>query len=706
MTGRHALGTTAAFVVAAALPLVAQEPRTPHVFGVESRLVAVPVFVTDNEGRPVAGLAAADFEIDDQGRAAPVVGFLAVDARGPSEALAATTAVEAASRRQFLLLFDLTFSTPTGIIRAQNAALSLLQKGFAAGDLVAVATLGTGGVRIPIGFTPDRLQAAQAVANLGGTAGERIRDPLSLAYDLGIPLTDATGAWGLMLQANEKKGGKLDMAAELRDQLLQIARAERDEYRQRVTAYVSELQRLAQLLDTVEGRKQVILLSTGFDQTVLLGAQRAEQVESARAVTEGRLWEVQGDRHFGDSTARSALDAVYNALARSDVVVHTVDLGGLSVGPMVALDEMGREGRGSGRETLAQVAGRSGGRFVREANDLAEALREVVDASGLYYVLAFEPREGGKAGQLRRLRIKVKRPGVQVSHRAGYTLPDARAAAPTHQMDAAEIIAKGLSGGALRLHAVAMPYRGSAGPTLPVVLQVDGPSLLAAGGNQPLQLQIYGYAFDASGRVQDAIGLTPTLDLAQLGAALRDRGVQVLTAFRVQEGPVDLRFLVRDVAGKRAGSLRLRTAMPALTPAALQLSPPLLMDDPRARVVIPSPSQVNANLEIPFRVGETPFTPDAAPVLRNGAGREVCVLASGSLGDSPSLRASLVRADGVDLPLTATAVRVVADADSIRRLVTTVTPKGAAPGEYRLRVTVQDAGGADVHTDALVQVVP
>jgi VWFA-related protein len=694
----------AAFV---AHPLAAQPPRAPQVFGVDARLVAVPVFVTDKDGRAVAGLTADDFEIEDQGRPAPVAGFLTVDAADETgRGAGAAQALAAASRRQFLLLFDLTFSTPNGVMKAQQAALDLLEKGLAAGDLVAVASVGPAGVRIPVGFTSDRFQAAHAVANLGGAEGLRLRDPLSLAYDLGIPLADISGSFGLLLQPKEK--GKIDIAAVLRDQLLQVARAERDAYRQRVTAYVLELQRLAQLLDTVEGRKQVVLLSTGFDQTVLLGADRAEQAESSRAVTEGRLWEVQGDRHFGDATARSGLDTVYNALARSDVVIHSVDLGGLSTGPMASLDEMGGESRGSGRETLAQVAGRSGGRFVRESNDLAAALREVVDASRVYYVLAFEPREGGKAGQLRKLRIKVKRTGMQVSHRAGYTLPDAKAttaSAPSHVMDAAEIIAKGLSGGALRMQAVAMPYRGSGGRlTLPVVLQVDGASLLAVGGDKPLRLEVYGYAFDASGRVMDAIGLTPTLDLAQLGPSVREKGVQVLTAFRVYEGPADLRFLVRDAASMRSGSLRLRADVPPAAPAALALSPPLLMDDPRARVVIPTPSQANTNLEIPFRVGEAPFTPDAAPVLRIGAPREVCVLAAGTLADAPDLRAALVRADGTSTPLAASPPRVVADSDGYRRVVTTVKPTGVEPGEYRLRLTVASAS-TDVHTEAPVQVV-
>ena len=409
----HRIGIFA-LSLAVAGPIGAQPPPAPERFPVDVRLVAVPVFVTTREGKAVPALTAADFEIEDQGRKVPVAGFLAVDASAPPAAPDVTggsRALTAAARRQFLLLFDLTFSTAPGMLKAREAALAFLQKGPEPGDLIAVASFGPGGLDVRLGFTPDVLQAAHAVATLGSAEGARLRDPLGIAYDLGVPLGEGTGRWGLLLQPQEK--GKVDLAAVYRNQILQLSRAERDQYRQRVVQYVGELQRLALLLDSVQGRKQVMLLSGGFDQSVLMGAQSTEQAESAQAVTEGRLWEVQDDRHFGDSVARSGLDALYAALARSDTVVHTLDVGGLTGGRAGRSRRVGGETRGSGRETLAQIAGRSGGRFLHNANDLAAAMRDVLDASRHYYVLAFAPAESKKPpGELRKLRIKVKPSGL------------------------------------------------------------------------------------------------------------------------------------------------------------------------------------------------------------------------------------------------------------------------------------------------------
>jgi VWFA-related protein len=698
-------GVLFGLAVLAASQSPAQPRETPPVFGTDVQLVAVPVFVTDKDGRAVPGLGAQDFEVEDGGRSVPVAGFLAVDAAVAPGALPDETAsprLMAASRRQFLLLFDQSFSNAAGILKARKAALELLEQWPQPGDLVAAAKFGPGGVEVLVGFTPDRAQVARAVATMGSAEGVRLRDPLGLAYDLGFAPNDAPGKRGLEIEGKEGKDPDF-----YRDMVLMLARSERTAYRQRVVSYVADLQRLAQLLDSVQGRKQVILLSGGFDQSLLMGAEGTEQADASRAVVEGRLWEVQGDRRFGDATARSTLDGLYEALARTDTVVHTVDVMGMVAGG--GLDETGSVPRGSGRGTLAEFAGRSGGRFVREGNDIAAGLREVLDASRYYNVLAFEPADvKKKAGELRKLKVKVKRPGLQVSHRAGYTVPDLKAvSAPTAQLQAAELIAKGISGGALRLRAVAVPYRSQQGAvSLPVLLEIEGESLLAGTGKQPLSLEIYGYALDATGRIQDAFGLTPTHDLEKLGPGLLKTGVQVLTAFRVQEGPVDLRFLVREPASGRTGSLRSASVVPSFRDGTSTLSPPLFMDDPRARLVIPTPSRANPDLQIPFRLADAAFTPQAAPVLRNGAATEICLMAyGGASAASSTVKAALIRDDGQAIPLEVEATRIVPDADRFRRIVVGMTPKGVPPGEYRLRLALlQPSGTEESHSELAVRV--
>lgn len=683
----------------------AQRSRQLPVFGAETFVVAVPVFVTDKDGRSVPGLTAAAFEIEDDGKKVPIVAFEAIDAGAPRELVGAEV-TRAAARRQFLFLFDLSFSTVSGIRRAREAAVQVLDGGLAPGDLAAAATFGVAGVKVLVGFTSDHQQLRAAFDDLGGAQIERRPDPLGLAFDMGIATTQSSGTGG-----GERAGGKAQLAEELQAQLIQIDRVEKQVYRNRVTNFLGGLEGLARMLDGVQGRKQVLLLSGGFDPNVLSGVEGLERAEASRAVTEGRLWEVDSSSYFGDTQSNQAMEGVFKALATSDTVIHTVDVTGMTAGG--AADSQGPGGGGGrGRESLAQLAINSGGRFVKDTNDVAAAIQGLLEASRYYYVLAFEPRAGGKkAGELRRLKVRVQGDGIKVSARSGYTLRDPKApeAAGRNRLEAAEVIAKGISGGAFEVRATAAPYRNPQGRlSLPVVLEVDGPGLLAKTTKKGMSLEVFGYAFDAEGRIVDVVALTPSLDLAQVRPVVEQKGVQVLTSFKTAPGVQEVRFLVRDPGTGRAGAVRLEVTVPDFASGRLALSPPLLMDDPRTRLVIPAPTRGNPQLEIPFRLGDTPFTLETAAVLENGAPREVCVMswqgASHATTSKYEVSASLV-SGGTTLPIEAKLARIVADADGFQRFVIALTAKGATRGEHALRVVFKDpASGALTATETPVRV--
>ena len=682
-------------------PLASQE--TP-VFTSEVSVVAVPVFVTDKAGRAVAGLTAADFELEDQGKKVPLVAFLAVDATGKAPGAEAGTLLQASARRQFLFLFDLTFSTPTGIMRARDAAISLVRQNLAPSDLAAVATFSQRGVQILVTFTPDRGQVERAITTLGLVETQAAsRDPLSIAYDLGVPRYGP----GIGPVPNDEMSGQLIEMARL------MSRGDQIQYRQRVEGFLANLEQLVQTLDAVRGRKQVILLSAGFDSTVVGGASGQETKDASEAVVSGRIWEVQTDRYFGDAAARSSLDKLFKSVAATDSVIHTVDATGLSAGAGVA--EALPQPVGRGRDTLAELALNTGGRFVGDSNDLKAGLVDLLEASRHYYVLAFEPLDPkGKPDRLRRLKVRVRGDGLSVSHRRGYVIADPRRelSPASAALQAAEAIAKGLSGGAIALGAVAVPYRNAKGRlSLPVILQIDGRALTEGVKAKQLGLEVFGYAFDSEGRVLDTFALTPLVDLAAVRPVLEAKGFQLITSLAVPAGPVDLRFVVREKASRRAGSLRLQLEMPAFAGERIVLSPPLVMDDPRARLVVAAPSRALPALEIPFRLAETPFTAEPLPALANGRRQEVCVMAWGGAARSGrasafEIGAQLLDAAGAarDLPI-AGPPRVVPDADGIERYVLTLAPRDFPRGPYLLRVTFRDAAsGATGHSELGVRI--
>jgi VWFA-related protein len=658
------------------------------VFETEVTLVALPVFVFDKTGKAVPGLQASDFEIEEQGRKVPIVAFQAVDAADEEPAAPAPgtpAAVQAAARRQFVFLFDLQFATPFGIVRARKAAFDFIEKSMAPSDLAAVATYGRGGLKVLTPLGPDRARTARAVLGLGLTQTAEIEsDPLDMigserdlqASPVGSDLTDPS----------------LDPSGDLADRL----EVQRDRnfmngaqfYQQRVVDYLDQIKALARLLGAARGRKQLVLFSAGFDPTT---------------------WRVRFWEAGGDVVIRSKMDELFRELAAADTVIHALDVTGLET-TMSVFD--GLRAASQGQQSLAALTLNSGGRLIKNTNDLEGGLREVFDASRYYYVLAFEPTDVERARKrLTKLKVRVAREGLTVSHRSGYVLPDPKAAdANTRKMQASEAIAKGLSGGPLGLRVLALPYRAKdGGLAVSAVLELDPSALPREAPGGELKLEIYGYAV-TKGRVLDGVALSPVLSLPKLGERVRRTGVQVLASLGAAEGPVELRFFVRDAAApERWGATRFALGVPGFGEGELRALPPLAMQDPAGRVVIPFTSR-GRPVEIPFRVGAQRFVPEALPALSAGKSRELCALVwrGGRPGERPPLEvtAELLEAEGAAQPLAlAGEARVAPDADGFERYVVSVAVPEGVRGERTLRLAFRDPAAATVaQSEAIVEV--
>src|SRR6266581_3410739 len=140
--------------------------------------VEVPVTVVDRSGNPVRGLTAANFEVVDEGKKRDVAGFDTVDFSS-AESVKAVSPLNPVARRNFLLVFDLTFSSPTSATRAQDAARTFVTKMAGRQDRIGVATVDVAhGFRLLTSFTSDRKLVDAAVSN---PQNFRANDPLQLA---------------------------------------------------------------------------------------------------------------------------------------------------------------------------------------------------------------------------------------------------------------------------------------------------------------------------------------------------------------------------------------------------------------------------------------------------------------------------------------------------------------------------------------------
>ncbi len=328
------------------------QPTPPLRFGAEVALVTVPVFVTDSSNKAVGGLTVEDFQIEDEGKALPIVRFQEIDAQRAKGA--AATSFSLAARRYFLLFFDLSFSSPSGVLQSRRAASEFVEKALLPSDLAGVATFSTAtGVKLLVGFTSDRQQLLKAVSGLDLQKLERKADPLMLTYDL--PAT------GEPVGGNTKPGAEATSRTfdieDIRSYQVMYRQAEQEVYRRKVGSLLEGMVQLARALDAVAGRKQVIFLSGGFNDATLAGAEGADARRNSEAVTDGRIWEVSSDSQFGDASVRQQLQKTLQTFAGTDCVVHTVDVTGMVAGGTGVQEQIGVNTRGSGgRQSLSQMA--------------------------------------------------------------------------------------------------------------------------------------------------------------------------------------------------------------------------------------------------------------------------------------------------------------------------------------------------------------
>ena len=103
-------------------------------------------------------------------------------------------------------------------------------------------------------------------------------------------------------------------------------------------------------------------------------------------------------------------------------------------------------------QAMQTLADRTGGRAFYDTSDITHSLRQALDDSTVQYILGFYPRENEWNSTFHNPDVKVKRPGVEVRHRAGfYALPEPRMTAQGREARALEAAKAPLEATQMRL---------------------------------------------------------------------------------------------------------------------------------------------------------------------------------------------------------------------------------------------------------------
>jgi VWFA-related protein len=659
----------------------------------EAVLVEVPVRVVDHEGKPIRNLRTQDFQLFEDGRHQTIVGFDAIDLAQKGTAPAGEpAAVHPAARRHFLILFDLSFAQPKSALAARRAAKEFVLSGMGDRDFAAAATFSVEkGVRLLVTFSQDRAQLARAIDTLGIIEPSSLAsDPLAFIYDAMVAEFGGSAVGSGTLREAQASGllESLQTLASLeRARLDQLARA-------RVTRLTQSLDGLARALDAVQGRKDIIYLSEGFESRLLVGTKDTEQ--EREWIISGEQWKVDVEKRFGNIHLQTAIGSMTEIFRRTDCVIHAVDIAGLQTN-----SDGGSLTAARGENALFEIANATGGEVLRNDNDFKAQLSRLIARTNLVYVLAFRPAKTGREDRYHELKVKVRVPGARVSARTGYyEKKPFRALSPLERsLAAADIIANEIPVSDISARVLAVTYPGEGQlAAVPVLIEVPGEALLAGQKGNRVSAEIYAYAHDSENRVRDFFAQTVNLELALVREKLEKGGLKYCGQLALPPGDYRVRVLVRNAETGRMGLTVEPLRVPDFSGKPPYLAAPVFLEKAKGGVFIRGRPGIRASgrEEAMLAPAGEDLLPAALPEVRAGSPARVSVVAYNFGNPSAGtlkIGAQVLSSEG--RPLGEGEIELLAksppDSDGKQVLLVGFRPDGLSPGRYSLRVFLQHA---------------
>jgi len=694
--------------------------------------VQVPVNVLSKSGEPIRGLTADDFEIFDGKSKQEITSFRVVDldlvtfddsqkrsgwVEGETDLPPSRSEVERAipseARRHFLLLFDMSFSTPAAIIRAREAAREVVLNSLHPTDLAGLATLTVeSGPQLVLTFTPDRAQLARAIDTLGAPRLVRRSDPLAFVlygpnFDPEFPNAPppTTGSGSFAIQGT---GGGLGI-----DDLTivgqQISRQEKSFTRGRIFSWATQMNELAQMLNSVKGRKHIIYFSQGFDGTLLLGRKADSDDPEFQldrlSIELGEYWNVDSNDIYGHVPLQNQVAQTLEAFRRSDATIQAVDISGLTAGGSAQ-----ERVRSVGRDTLFYIANDTGGEFFADANEMAEPLNQMLEHTSVTYLLGFQPEDLEADGSFHKIRVKVETEGgARIYHRKGYYAP--RPFEDLHPFEKSLLAADAIASAAPRrdigLSVLAAPFRADEHAAyVPVIIEVDGASLLAGQKDEFLSAEFYTYVTNERGEMKDFFTQAVGLDLSPGDRAFRRGGMKYYGHLELPEGEYLIRVLVRNTKTGMTGVESIPLSIPEYAEQQPVLLPPFFFDPDEAPWVLVKQREmdgVQRSVVYPFTVNGEPFIPSARPKLKKRQTAQLCLIGY-NFGDGQlEVLGKIFDEEGqfVEGATISLDERTITGINEVDKLLATFSSERLAAGNYELRVAVRNRGSGSTQFSSI-----
>jgi VWFA-related protein len=541
-------------------PNTADQPSVT--FRVEINYVEVDAGVFDRQGRFVNDLTRDDFQVLEEGVPQEVSAFSLVNipieraerplfARNPIEPDVVSNATPFEGRVYVLVLDDLqTAPLRTPLVR--RAAQQFIEQAMAANDMAAVV------------YTSGRGEAGQEftsskrllLASVDRFMGRKLRSTTLERLDQYQRQRSIPGG------PNSGQGSRI--GDPLDQQRGFDARASLD-----------ALRSISEYVGGIHGRrKAIVYMSEGID------------------------YDIYDFNNRESTTIQDGFREVIASATRANVSIYAIDPRGLTALADESIEASGgfpddpqsnlstqsfQDELRLSHMSLRTLAEDTGGYAAINSNDFSRAWERIVADNSSYYVLGYYPKNEKRDGRFRRIEVKVRREGMEVRTRKGYTAPRGKAPAQTRQSpnektspELRQALDSPLPLPALTLRAFAAPFKGAApNASVAVSIEAEGKDLVfqEKDGKFVNDLEMSVVALDAASKVRDGsrdvvnMGLKPDTQ-----ARVAQTGIRMQSRLKLPPGRYQLRMAARETGGGRVGSVAYDLDVPDFTKAPLTMS--------------------------------------------------------------------------------------------------------------------------------------
>jgi len=557
---------------------------------VNTRLVQFDVVVTDNQGRPVKDLTAADFTVLQDGQPQTVRAFemhspAAVDKTGGSEAGAAKLAsatlppnsytnvpTKAPQNSWTIILFDLLNTAVPDQAYARNQLLQLL-KAVPRGEPVALFVL-TRNLEMLQGFTQDPGELLRQAEMLDPSQSQL----LTTMVERERTISSITSTAEMATAAPQSPGGAggIDTSSFVAAQVARLSQGYNDHEAflttDRVVFTLEAMRGIARAVSGYPGRKNLVWLSGSFPV----------QIEPDPASTDP----FRNERGFENQIRTTS-----SLLATSRVAVYPVDVRGLQskgidISVETAANQTMRNAAPDGaggivatspstlgatitaesvslsndRTTMKTIAEQTGGEAFVNTNDLKRVINRSLDDGSTYYTLAYTPPKEDAGGGYHRVVVKIASKNLKLAYRRGYysiAQPAASGVEGTAALRTALQPGMPPATSMLLTASIGLPDATRKDVKIDYVIDSNGVDFADAPDNKKrAQLDCMVIAFDSSGKevahASDTLDATVPLNAY---AAIQKYGLPAHQVISLPPGRYNLRFGVMDRTTQQIGTV-------------------------------------------------------------------------------------------------------------------------------------------------------